>query len=109
MIANTASTAYPTKATNPNRELDPPSPSLRRDRLRIDPKLFGCREGGPSVLEAMGFDDMDLRRGFHVIETHRVRDENCVSFEASTFAFIRGWYFIPDQIALSEGSAFGPM
>ena len=41
MTANSARIAYPNQLENLNRELDPPSPSLRRDRLRMDAKFGG--------------------------------------------------------------------
>jgi len=79
MIANTASTAYPTQAENFNREW-----------TRIDAKLVGPPESGLSAWVVMGFDDMGLRpwgrdrqtlldegRGFYVIETHCVPDGHC--------------------------------
>lgn len=48
-MANTARIAYPTQTAN-----------LNRDWTRMDAKLSDCREGGLSVLEAMGSDDIDL-------------------------------------------------
>ena len=50
MIANTARIAYPIQTENLNCEW-----------TRMDAKLFDCRAGGLSVLEAMGFDDIDLK------------------------------------------------
>src|ERR1700751_2111798 len=51
MIANTASTAYPTQAENFNREW-----------TRIDAKLVGPPESGAPAWVVMGFDDMVLKR-----------------------------------------------